>query len=370
MAEKLSTALIFKVLVQCCLILMLFGVDASSNTAMAGKPSASINVQYDLIRMDSGEYDVDRDRLRRARLAFKWKSDQVKGLALKAEYDFASSNWTDVYASLDRGHGRWRVGQFKQPFGMETLTSDKDWLFMESPVAGAFGVDRRLGVGYDLEQGNWHGYVSAFGDQIKRGNSGNGVAARLNWTPLGQGINLLHLGIAGARENPADESFRLRLRPEVSVGDLRFIDSGSVAGIDNLQRGAMELAWRHGPLLLQGEHLRLDTNGAIDDDLHAEATQLSLGWLLTGEIRPYKEGLFGSPTPSHRRGAVELALRWSRTASRRDDISQVMRSTGLGVNWYLRQHVRLMLDAHRASTSRFGGDTNADVVQARIQIAF
>ncbi|MCB1559779.1 MAG: hypothetical protein KDI75_01570, partial [Xanthomonadales bacterium] len=300
----------------------------------------------------------------------QWKSGRIDGLGAKLEYAFDNSSWTDAYLSLDRGHGRWRVGQFKQPFGMETLTSDKDWLFMESKVTDAFAVDRHLGIGYDLRRGNWHGYLSAFGHSIGGERSGSGFAARLNWTPFGQGVTLLHLGIAGARENPPGDRFRLRMRPEVSVGDLRFLDSGSLDDIDRLQRGALELAWRRGALLVQGEHLRLRSSGAFDGDLAAEATQLSLGWLLTGEVRPYKEGVFGSPTPSRQRGAVELALRWNRARSGRNDMFQLMRSTGLGVNWYLRQHVRLMLDAHRASTSRFGGDTDADVVQARVQIAF
>ena len=367
MAEKLCITLNFKVLGVYCLLLP--GLATGVSPAHAGKPSVSINVQSDLVNLDSDALDLERDRLRRARLAFKWKSARVKGFGVKLEYDFASHAWTDVLASLDRGHGRWRIGQFKQPFGMETLTSDKDALFMESAVAGAFGVDRRLGVGYDLERGNWHSYVSAFGHEIEDGRGGSGVAGRLNWTPLGQGVRVLHLGVAGTRENPADDRFRLRLRPEASVGDLRLLDSGSVPGGDDLERGALELAWRQGPWLLQGEHLRLRTRGAADDELHADASQFSLGWLLTGESRPYADGVFGSPSPSRRSGAVELALRWNRSEGRRGDQLQVMRATGLGINWYLRRHVRLMLDAHRARSEGMGGDREASVIQARLQVA-
>jgi hypothetical protein len=88
---------------------------------------------------------VDGTEFRRARIFMK--GDIYKNVGYKVEYDFAGGgrpSFKDVYLKLKEipYAGNFRVGHFKEPFGLEELTSSRFITFMERGLNNVFAPSR------------------------------------------------------------------------------------------------------------------------------------------------------------------------------------------------------------------------------------
>ena len=102
-----------------------------------------------------------------------------------------------------------------------------------------------------------------------------------------------------------------------------------------------------------------------------------MSWVLTGESRPYDphSGTFGRLRPRRAAGqggsgAWELAARLSSL-----DLDDEIRggsedNVTLGLNWYVNNHTRFMLNVINASAERGGNETDVTIVQLRAQLDF
>src|SRR5690606_10784328 len=91
-----------------------------------------------------------------------------------------------------------QIGQFKQPGGLEELSSSKNNDFIaKAMLTNTFIVSRRLGVGAGIGNADWGMSASVFGRELTRNRAhGSGYAARGYWAPLhGDGM-VLHLGLS------------------------------------------------------------------------------------------------------------------------------------------------------------------------------
>lgn len=336
--------------------------------ACAAAPEFGANLQYDLVDPQSSDRDT-ASGWRRRRLGAAWQLRE--GIDLKLEYDFAAGAWTDAHLRLASPAGRWRIGQFKQPFSLETLASDRNSLLMESAFARTFGIDRRLGAGLEHERGDWTVHASLFGQNLDGRNPGSGAALRAVWTPLHDQRSVLHLGGALAHERP-DAAVSFSVRPEAPFNVPTLLASGSIDAA-RIGRAGLEAAWRRGPLLLQGEAARLDADAgaAAADGLDARGGYLSLGWMLTGETRGYKDTVFQGPSPARGWGAVEAAVRASRIEFDRDGRSSGQDALTVGLTWYLGSHLRVMANHVRASgRGDAAGLVDPRLLEVRVQLGF
>ena len=101
--------------------------------------------------------NVDGTEFRRTRLMLSGKVNQFEW---KTQYDFARGDdsdgndkggrpaFKDVYVGVSGVPyaGALRVGHFKEPFGLEELTSSKYMTFMERSLTSAFAPSRNVGV--------------------------------------------------------------------------------------------------------------------------------------------------------------------------------------------------------------------------------
>jgi len=113
-----------------------------------GAVIAESNGLSDDLRALGGNGQGDGVEFRRARLYFD--GTVYERLFFKAQYDFASGNPTfkDVYIGL-KGLGpvgSVQVGQFKEPFYLDEMTSDDYITFMERGTSNVFAPDRQVGV--------------------------------------------------------------------------------------------------------------------------------------------------------------------------------------------------------------------------------
>ena len=307
----------------------------------------------------------------------------------KAEFDFQSKKWQDVFlrvqskAVFGRDGGALRIGQSKTPVGFEGNTSSNAPTFIELALSTqAVYENRRVGVDWALSRPSWLAAVGYYGGDLQGDNDGHTLAGRLVWVPRHQPGDVLHLGVTASRESPASSvnglglanvpSARFRSTPEAGLSPLYLVDSGTLKNVDEIDRYGFEALWIRGPWSLQGEHLRANTS--FDDGKPAyriDGWYAFASWVATGESRPYKDGNVGNVVPSRPWGAVEFAARYSTVDL---DGGGIMggreHDWTLGVNWYLGRHLKLQANYIRAFSDRRSLIVNPRIVELRAQIAF
>lgn len=349
-------------------------VAAWSVPGAAALPELDANLQYDVARLYSAPgADVHADAnapehgWRRRRLGATW--EPAPDVELRAEYDFAAHAWTDAYVRVQAAGTQWSVGQFKQPFSLATLGSDRSMLLMEAEFARTFGIDRRIGIGAHRAVGRWTYQGSAFGQALDGSSPGIGAATRAVVVPLQDARRVLHLGAGLAWEQP-DAPRAISLRPQSALVALRLAQTGAVDA-RSMRRWGIEAGWRDGPLLLQGELARLESGSG--EHVRASGGYLELGWMLTGETRSYADTLFGGPTPDRRLGALEATARIERIELQGGSAGngQGQDSLSVGLNWYLGKRSRLMANHVWARQRGAGSELlSPRVLQARVQVGF
>ena len=320
-----------------------------------------------------------------------------ENILFRTQYEFASSveevdrvdafgNWKgksdgeiafkDIYLALKGVPlvGTFKVGQFKEPFGLEELTGGNFITFMERSLVSAFTPSRSSGLLIHNQalggQATWAAGV--FRDSDLRGNLDAGstgseysFTGRFTFSPgLGEdGRNVLHLGVSASHRNPNRDSVRFGSRPEMLTKNL-FVDTGDIPSeAVNLLGG--EVAVVLGPLSAQAEYVHAGVEGSgtgtgdpVYSGWYAEAS-----FFLTGEHRPYirETGLFGRVLPqknfgfsgSPGPGAIQVAARVS-GINLNETISQggELRGYSLGINWHLNPNTRIMVDFVQADRDR------------------
>lgn len=293
-----------------------------------------------------------------------------------------------------------RVGQFREPFSLETITSSKFITFMERSYLDNFSPDRRVGLGASVWGGRWFASAGVFGQEAGTvDESGQGEAhaftGRLVWAPINRDGRLVHLGVGLSYRTPDAEtgndtsSVRFRARPETWVSKARFLSTGRIRGTDHAEYGNIEFAATRGPALLQAEYTEVHVSRQASlPSPKFNAGYVTVSYMLTGEHRPYviQQGEFERIIPrSNKTGAWEVAARWSymdlndlRTGV--DIDGGRAENVTVGLNWHMNPNFKWMLNYVRVDNDGnalpdIGEDpvTPSDkfhIIQMRFALAF
>jgi phosphate-selective porin OprO/OprP len=320
----------------------------------------------------------------------------------KMEYDFGFSgrpNFTDVWVDVAElpAAGHLRIGQWKQPFSMEPATSFRELMFMERSLAFALVPFRQIGAGvYDtlLDEAATYaisGYrfqTDAFGNAS--GDEGYGTSTRetmLVWS--NDAGDTLHIGGNYTYNQTATDTIRIRSTPEVGFTQLDFnnttsfpipffVDTG-VLPLDNYQVVGVELAGGFGSLLYQSEIMCALVNQQGAPFLQLPAGYAQVGYVLTGERRPYnpKAAAYTRVVPAvpfghGNLGAFEIAGRYSALDLNDANVAGGrLQDLTFGLNWYLNRFTRLEFNyIHPILDRPIGNETHADVFGTRAQFDF
>jgi phosphate-selective porin OprO/OprP len=318
---------------------------------------------------------------RRARIELEGK--MFKDWEYKAEYDLAENAVAakDLYIAYTGWDNReLLIGQFKQFFSLEELSSSKGITFMERSLPNAFVTSHRAGIGYKAYGDNHLFAVSAFGKEAGSANTGNedepiGYALRLVFAPVKSDDSLLHIGLGYQMDDTADAgTVRLRARPEarVSNGNIRLVDTGNLAS-DSQSKMGVELAWMTGGFSVQGEYISMDVDMNAAADRSFDGYYVQASWFPGGEVRPYKmsSGSFSQIKPLNVEGAWELRARMSSinlddgpvTGGKEDNL-------GLGVTFYPNANMRFMLEYVAADVTDGAINDKPSFIQARAQMSW
>lgn len=287
--------------------------------------------------------------------------------------EISPSSLLRVWASVGLGPGRLTVGQFKPHRSMEELTSSNDITMMERPSNSSSGIfagrQWLMGVGYQGLFANQLGYALDVMSLTRIGMpiAGSSYGGRLYWVPRAREGDTLHFGLSYSIDTPTAGSLTAKA-VDVYGGRNGFIQSYGVAGAATGSSGnrsestlSLEAAYALGPVTLQAEYaaVKLDNthlSGGVQKDSHVQAYYVQASWFVTGERTIYQKGLgvFRKPKPLRKWGAVEIAARYDAMENKDQSLAENPCDTGttkcrtqvltLGVNWYVRKGVRLMLN--------------------------
>jgi phosphate-selective porin OprO/OprP len=347
--------------------------------------------QTDASRATYGYIENGAD-FRRARLGAKGSVSDSMDYFMQMDFGFfGRPTFTDVWADFKNAGplGTVRVGQWKQPFGLETVSSFRYTTFMErSSLFQAFVPFRHIGAGFynNSDDLNWTWAASYFRTgQDQFGGSlstdgGNGAAGRLThllWYDGPKGEDYLHVGAGYFLNAPPGDKLRYRSIPELFVGEFAvptggaigtsgqpvpsvangtpfFVDTGTISGASLSQTVGTEALWVRGPLSWQTEAMGsfVDTATVGNSFLYGAYSQV--GFFLTGEHRPYdrKAGAIDRVTPFNSvsrtgsgRGAWELAARWSYLDLTDKQITGGnMQNMTTGLNWYVNPYCKCVFN--------------------------
>ncbi|MGK7344937.1 MAG: OprO/OprP family phosphate-selective porin [Candidatus Nitrospinota bacterium M3_3B_026] len=305
-----------------------------------------------------------------------------ENVKFKVQYDFAGgdADFKDAYIALTKisGIGQLKVGRFKQPFGLEELTSSKYITFMERAMAiEAFAPSRQSGLligssAWDKRL-TWalstYRITDGYGEDY--GDNDMNYAARITVLPWKSGDNLVHLGAAYTAIKPNGDTVRFRSRPEIHLAPMRLADTHSINS-DSVGLLGVEAAAVFGPASLQGEFISANVSNLDGEDASLSGYYVFGSFFLTGESRPYKKGAFGRVKPNSNfgsgAGALEAALRFSSVDLEDGGIEgHEVTTVTAGVNWYLNPNTRVMLNYVSADQADVGTATG---FMTRFQVDF
>lgn len=337
---------------------------------------------------------TDGAEMRRARLYLQgtiWGN-----VEMKAQYDFEDgmADFKDVYVGLKGlpgGNGKLRIGQYKEPAGLEELTSSNNITFMERSVANSLTPSRQTGISYRGAYGEKKAEnltyqvgvfrnTDAFGD-ADASNAYN-ISARVTGLPMQnkEKKQFVHAGASLSLREFDTGGVRVRNNREIHLGN-RLLDTGTIADAEDGFTYGVEAAYVQGPLSFQGEWLSASIDSPSTMDPTLNGWYVMAAYTITGESRSYKtyDGVFGSVKPATNygkdgNGAFEVAARYSMA-----DYTDVpglstngeVTSITVGANWYLNPNARVMgnyVISERDGTGAGTGEESA--VQFRFQVNF
>lgn len=396
-------------------------------------PNVKINGVF---QADAGFFNQDADSLarfgriqdgaqfRRARLAASGAITEVNNYFMQMDFAFfGHPTFTDVWVEQTDLPilGNVRVGQWKQPFSLEVVSSFRYTTFEERSVLfQPFTPFRHLGAGFynrnDAQTVTWAASAFRTG-QDQFGNSisfsgGWGSSERITALPyfdeLSGGRHYLHLGMGHFLSAPPNHIFNFRSIPEYFVGEYGagtvgtsgqavpgslngtpfFVGNVPLANINYYNVVGTELLWVNGPFSLQSEAMMsvVDRWGA--STLFLPGAYAQVGWFLTGEHRPYdrKAGAIDRVKPfenffrvrtanggtARGLGAWEIAGRVSHiTLNDEDYRGGKLTDFTAGLNWYVNPFLKWQFNwIHALATSPASVDSNTNIFSLRVQADF
>lgn len=350
-----------------------------------------------VLQLDSGLYSQstrnreavgdanDGTSFRTARLWAKGQLQETIGYMLELDFGALASrtpgrpNFQNAYVELQElpSLGTLRIGRWKQPVTLETVSSIRFLPFIERSTLFAFVPFRRTGLGFfDVSEDlRWTYAASVFSaaDDGYGGfaNDANGWATAERLTHLlwneNDGEQLLHLGVAHSYNGAVNQTvrfarfgeFAIDITPtgNAAIGTPNQFDTGNIAARDyNLL--AAELAWVHGPFSIQAESVVTIVNRIDGANPVFYGWYVFGSWFATGEHRNYipAMGAFDRVRPhrnfiASRKNGIEGLGAWEFLAR----VSQVdvndagihggqLTALTLGVNWHWNANAKLQFN--------------------------
>lgn len=331
--------------------------------------------ELDYSKYSSGVLHDDSGFLiRRIRLGLAGQVRFWTGWNYKLEFDLTDGENTLADAYLSWHSGKWgtiRIGNQKVAQTLSGQTSSISIPFMERPLPVlAFTLQRRLGVGWDVHRKNIGANITVFGMDPNQDIGSDGYAARFYYNPSRSNTHVLHIG-GSWMQLSTDDDAQFDARPESHKTDIRLVDSGIFPDVGTGTTLGIELAGARGSVTFRSEFYRAEWSRSDSTNPRFKGWYAEASWFLTGEQAHYREGKFIRPNIISKKGAWELALRFSNLNLNDQDVEGGKQDNlGFAVNWYSQTHWRLMGNLIKVKSDGPFGEQNPWIVQFRAQYYF
>ena len=313
-----------------------------------------------------------------------------RNIKYKLQFDFAGgvAEVKDAYIAITKIPfiGNIQVGHFKEPLGLELLTSSKYITMIERSLTNPLFPERNTGLMLFntavKERMTWAaGYFvpsNRFGEYLGNKYHLTGRVTGLPIYNIESKYQVLHLGAGYTYQYQHNETYILKSRPESHL-----LPTLVLAEIDHakaVNQLSAELALILGPFHIQTEYVASVTKTTPDSELqkgsyYFQAYHGIISWFITGEHKNYitKDAAFGRVKPkknfgSGGAGAFELAFRYSNIDLDDTDVrGGYMSNATLGLNWYLNPATRFMFNYVFANIRDTG---KASIMLLRFQVDF
>lgn len=324
------------------------------------------------VQTDAGMFNDDKKdhpdgtQFRRARLNVSGTIAKDWNYKFENDFGLATSVVTDAFIEYTGfAPVTVMVGQFKEPFMLENLTSDLFTSFIERSSAVAFAPDRQIGAqvmtyGDAPVIGAWTAAVGGFGANgsvASTDDESKDATARITFAPFSAATEVLHFGAAGSYRVPdrATNNMTFQSRPETRLTSSQIVSTGAISSLESTRLLGLEAAGVYGPFSLQSEYIaaEVDRKGALaTQDFYSYYVEAS--YFLTGESRAYnaKKGIFDRVKPKWNFnpsegnwGAWQVAARWS-DINLNDSVIKGgdMKDVTLGLRWIPHPNLSFMLN--------------------------
>ena len=343
-------------------------------------------IQTDLRVFDS-HYPIDNDfDIRRARFFLKGRMFKYFNYMFQAEFEGSNSNrLVDAYMNFDYfPYLQFQVGQFKEPFGLENLTSDKYILFNERSFS--YYLTPRRDVGF-MVKGTLFSDSINYGigifngdgrDANRRGQKDDkDIAGRLVIKPFfNHGPSFLKgLQIGGsysyARLDTSDLNIDIRTPALTKFFSVKSMGKYHIIqDVDDRRRFGFEMAFSYGPFIIMGEYIKNEYHDVLlssDErfDFNLRGWYVSTLFMLTGEELKLKGGILEKVRPKkcfnldeRGWGAWGIGFRYQQFRAG-DNVYEYLVQEGISVrkadaftialNWYLNSMVKISFNYSRTT---------------------
>ena len=319
-------------------------------------------------------------KLRRARLILKGQLVDNFRYVLMPNYNNAKKQVDLLNAFISyQGFDKFdlTVGRFKEPFGMEALSSalwtptiERSLIASKpNPISAGLFIDAGIMASKRYKKLTWA--LAIVDDQIedKYGKDLYGVTGRLTYAPILDKRRLLHLGIAHAHRS-TEENTAFRINGPFSVATAKKVTLLNTQ-IEGLSQTGLELALRYGAFSLQNEYILSQTkNSELENEPDVKSYYTMLTYTLTGEHRRYSGGVFSNIVPN-KKSAFELVAKFenNHVDTGTSAIAKAKAIT-LGANYYISKDIKLSLNYIDSSTSNLTAVEDGRAISARFQFKF
>ncbi|WMJ68642.1 porin [Stenotrophomonas sp. 24(2023)] len=321
---------------------------------------------------------------------------QMGALGYKIDADFAGNTVSlkDTYLSWDTRLGNLPtevyIGNKLKDRSLDGGTSGTNTPFMSRNAVASVGAQQSgyygLGITTKVIGDGWHASLAVTGDDIGNASTASDTIAyllRAHWNPLRGQQGFMHLGGWYWYEDLGNDVTSINKTSPVALGwngNVR-VSASSIANVTDNRAWGLEFGGVYRSLWAFGEHTVRTIESRTVDAVDQKATSIYAGWLITGERPGFssRSGVWGTtrvlrPVQEGGIGAFELAARYDRY----DYLDAARGGEGtawtVGLNWYLNNWSRLMLNyVHWKTDNKVGsfqGPDSGNTVGVRAQVSF
>jgi phosphate-selective porin OprO/OprP len=344
--------------------------------------------------------------VRRARFAVKVELPGNWEAEIDLVLSDSRADLKDAYLRYSFDKNKWiRVGNFKERFSMETNTTSRYLPLAERPIntrvltpSRHLGFQAAYGTGPVLAVGGLHFQDVGGWEEVenRKENYRNGFTEGYSFTGKLTAMAFrsdphkgLHFAVAGSYRTPkthvragAQNVVRFDTRTYPNINRNKYLDTDRFVA-DNYTLTNLELAGYYGPIRLQSEYSTASITRP--DDLGVEKFN---GFYVMGSVALFGgkqryniyEGEFTQPSTGKSWGDMELALRYEYLDLNSREGSMWGSGEGytIGLNYYAKSNVKLMLNYRYANHDRYatgrgalfvGRDINGELTKNPQQVA-